>query len=197
MKKRKIRLEWEVDGKKTWEDYLVPKETPSNVIQRAIDIALLTHNNESEVFVSIMNNFGYKTVMSREDIEVYDFNSIENTFLNEIDSSSYDINSSLINLMSITDKEIAQVTNDGGIKFLNQMELFSMAIDSLEKEDVLLEDDLIKSLCKNTTETALKIINETENEFQLLFDDISLDEAKKLMSEHEKETTANSTPEQK
>lgn len=185
---KKIRLEWESDNEKTWEDYIVPANTPSHIIQRAIDLSLLTHNNESEFFISVMEELGYKTRFSREEIETYDFNSIENTTLQEIDESEYNISSSLYNLLDSTNnKTFTIIEKSGEVKHLNKLELLNKAIDSIEKNPDGLEDELIKSLCMNPTQTALEILDEFEKDLKISFNDLDLNDAKELINEHQKE----------
>jgi len=69
---RKIRLEWEADGR-TWEDFLVSKEITTEEINDVIKEALETGCDEVAEFVSRIEDRGYKIEMFRENIETFEF----------------------------------------------------------------------------------------------------------------------------
>lgn len=86
LKTRSIRLQWDDMGEESQQDFLIPEDTPDKVIKMAINIALAYGENECEEFMSIMNSLGYKTIERVEDIDAYDFNSIDNLDLIRITS---------------------------------------------------------------------------------------------------------------
>jgi hypothetical protein len=74
---RKIRLEWSHFDTWTFEDLTVPTNYPENEIKDSINLALAYGEDEVNKFIEISKNKGYEVNLFRENIEVYNFDYID------------------------------------------------------------------------------------------------------------------------
>lgn len=131
---KKIRLEWSHDKSWTFEDLIVPINYSNHQIQDSINLALLSGEDEVNKFIEISKSKGFEVSIFRENIEVFDFNSINRDELTEEDlvklelvgkdyneeeiKAIYEIASSL--LSSDGNYTIAEATNEAIIEFAEQ-----------------------------------------------------------------------------
>jgi len=104
---KEIRLEWNTDDY-TFDDYVIPSDTPNEVIQEAIDIALAYGEDESGYLVRILKSQGIDIkLVSIKDKTIFDFNSPSSDEYEDLDFETLNkITSKLSNKNTSTTKKI-------------------------------------------------------------------------------------------
>ncbi len=126
-----IRLNWCSDEQSTFEDYIVPKNTPKEAIELAVDLSLAVGEDECEVFKTVLTKMGYPTVVLNYVTEEYNFDYVKSDLIEEALNGDYE---TVINIAEKLGKETVENKESIYLQKLNEIEVEEKDKDELKQE---------------------------------------------------------------